>query len=51
MYQGITYQECTDADNDGVPWCPTEVDSDMKTLKWGNCGPECSSGITVTSVT
>ena len=45
VYEEITYQKCTRAENNGVPWCATEVDSDMNYLKWGNCGPNCSSGI------
>ena len=45
MYNGITYQTCTDANNNGVLWCATEVDPDMNTWRWGNCGQACNQGM------
>ena len=45
MYNGITYQTCTDANRDGVLWCATKVNQDMSHLNWGTCNPDCSPGM------
>ena len=42
-YNGVTYSECTTADNDGHFWCATEVDAagEVPDNKWGECGATC----------
>ena len=43
--EGITYHQCTTADNakgDITPWCSTLVDDSGEHVgNWGNCGPDC----------
>ncbi len=34
-YGGVTFNECTASDNNGVDWCYT----DQSTRAWENCGP------------
>jgi hypothetical protein len=38
--EGQLYTECK-WDSDGTEWCPTEVDSYARGVKWGMCGPGC----------
>jgi hypothetical protein len=38
--EGQLYTECK-WDSDDTNWCPTEVDSTARGLKWGMCGPGC----------
>ena len=40
-YDDVTYEDCTDVDNDGVPWCAVLVDSfgNAVPTMWGVCGP------------
>ena len=40
-YKGIVYDECTDFENDGIPWCSVFVDEHGNHLPtyWGNCAP------------
>ena len=42
-YKGITYTECTTYENNGIPWCSTEVDTTGNYIdgKWGNCNSRC----------
>ena len=40
-YDDVIYEDCTDVDNGGVPWCAVLVDSygNAVPTMWGNCGP------------
>ena len=44
MFNGVTYNQCTDVENDNIPWCATEVNEDgiVNSGKWGNCNGECT---------
>ncbi len=41
--QGVSYEDCTTAENGGVPWCATAVDSryNYRDGLWGNCAENC----------
>ena len=42
IYNNVTYNSCTDVDNDGVLWCSVlnYVTGLHVPTFWGNCGPE-----------
>ena len=45
IYKGTTYNECTDVDNNGVPWCATQtLDDAYVPGYWGNCEEGCPGG-------
>jgi len=41
IYNNITYNECTEVDNEGIPWCSVLVDFSNHHVPtfWGNCAP------------
>ena len=43
-YTGVTYDSCTDVDNNGVKWCATAVDDNDKYIGGasGTCGSSCN---------
>ena len=47
IYDGKSYDECTTIDNNGIPWCSTDVSCarDFVEGKWGNCGIDCSGDL------
>ena len=48
VFKGQTYEECTTAENNGVHWCSTEVDSQgihFDDTKWGHCGETCVGNV------
>ena len=42
IYNSVSYEDCTEVDNDGVPWCSVFVDAEHHHVPtmWGNCGPK-----------
>ena len=47
IYDGKSYDECTTIDNNGIPWCSTNVmcAGDFVEGEWGNCGSDCSGDL------
>jgi len=43
VYKGTTYEQCTEMDDAGKPWCHTEP------AGWGYCGPACQGSSTGTT--
>nr|XP_040579601.1 serine-rich adhesin for platelets-like isoform X2 [Lepeophtheirus salmonis] len=41
IYSGITYNECTDVDNNGVKWCATALHETKEAFQFGNCNANC----------
>ena len=41
IYNNVTYNDCTDVDNEGIPWCSVLVDFSSHHVPtfWGNCAP------------
>ncbi|XP_040577589.1 epididymal sperm-binding protein 1 [Lepeophtheirus salmonis] len=41
IYLGISYNSCTDVQNNGVKWCATSLYSTKEVNDYGNCKPDC----------